>query len=96
MIEEERDALVLEIRDVHTRAARQIKRLWDRPPSSFEEQEGRRHVDTTIRQDASLNISPLFHRLCESLATEMRGDIRILTPVRREHIDRALQLISAQ
>jgi hypothetical protein len=74
----------------------QIKCLYDKPPSSFEEQEGRRYAEETIRQDADLNIAHLFHRLCESLATEMRGDIRILTPVRHEHVERARQLIAGQ
>jgi hypothetical protein len=96
MIEEERDALVFEIRDLYTRAMLQIKRLRDKPPSSFEEQERRRHMEAAIRQDADLNIAHLFHCLCESLATEMHGDMGILTPVQDEHIDRARQLISGR
>lgn len=96
MIEEERDALVFEIRDLHTRALLQIKRLRDKPPSSFEEQERRRYMEATIRRDADFEYAHLFHRLCESLSTEMRGDMRVLTPVQDEHIDRARQLISGQ
>jgi hypothetical protein len=96
MIEVERDALVLEIRAVYARAMRQIMHLFDKPPSSFEEQEDRRHMAATIRQAADLDIAPLFCRLCESLAAETHGDIRILSPLRDEHIERARQLIAGR
>jgi hypothetical protein len=96
MIEEEREKLSLAIREVYMQAMRKIQNLRAKPPSSFEEQEGRRHVEATIREAADLEIAPLFKMLCESLATEESGNIRVLNPIGEEHIARARQLITGQ